>query len=201
MNELNELQNIWKTGKREKKELTSVNVPESLVEKLKKLENNQNRINRLKVLVLIMIFTELVYVLNRFDAVTPVAYAGLGMILLGVSAFMFYYFKNQFNIKHLDFKTSSVTFTGDAIRMLQKQNSIFKAPFLVLSVCTLIGANIILLGFKPFSEERIIMHAIYSIIIVISAFLGYRIRLWRIKKEVLTVIRDLQRTNDNLNRE
>ncbi len=201
MNELNELQNIWKTGKTTTKEFSSGSVSENLIEKLKTLESNQTRINRLKIFVLIMIFTQMVYWLNRLDAGTVWVYSGLGVIFTGVTVFMFYYMRNQFNIKRLDFTSPSISFIDDAANMLEKQNSIFKGPFLLLSACLLVGANIMAIGFSSVHEDKFRMHMIYSFLLIVSTFWGHRIRMRRIRKEVTPLLDELKTLKENLRTE
>lgn len=201
MNELNELQNIWKTGKNTAKEFSSGTVSESLIEKLKTLESNQTRINRLKIFILIMIFSQMVYWLNRLNAGTIWMYGGLGVIFTGVTVFMLYYMRNQFNIKKLNFTAPSAVFMDEAAHMLEKQNSIFKVPFLLFSACLLIGANIMAIGFSSTHEDKFRMHMIYSFLLVVSTFWGHRIRMWRIRKEVTPLLDELKTLKENLKAE
>lgn len=192
MNEMNDLQNIWKSGSsRITNDINVQKVQDTLMEKLKSLESKQTKLNRLKVLVLVMIFSQMIYWINRINTGSAIIFVGLGIIFTGVLIFMLFYFKNQFNIKKLNFAGSTIDFVNDAIRMLEKQNAIFRAPFLVFSLFIAIGVNVMLTGFPDFEESKMVMHLIYTLLVASSSFLGYKIRKWRTKNEVLPVLEEL----------
>lgn len=202
MNEINELQNIWKSGSsRITNDIQVQKVPDTLMEKLKSLESKQTKINRLKVLVLVMIFSQMIYWINRINTGSAMIFIGLGIIFTGVLIFMLFYFKNQFNIKKLNFAGSTLDFINDAIRMLEKQNAIFKTPFLVFTMCIIIGVNVMLIGFPDFEESKTVMHFIYTLLVASSSFLGYKIRKWRTKNEVLPVLEELYKAKESFGSE
>jgi hypothetical protein len=143
----------------------------------------------------------MIYWLNRLDAGTIWLYSGLAVIFAGVTVFMIYYLKNQFNIKRLDFSSPSLAFMDNATNMLEKQNSTFKGPFLLLSACLLLGANIMATGFSTDHEDKFQMHIIYTFLMAVSMLGGYRVRMWRIRKEVTPLLEELKLLKENLRTE
>lgn len=197
MNELNELQNIWKSGVQGDKKNTG-HLPESLPEKLRKLENHQDKLNRLKILVLILIFAQMVYWINRFDRYSLHVYLGLGIIFLSTVLFMTYYFRKQFNSRKLNFNNSSVCFAREAIQMIEKQIAIFRLPFLIFVVFIVAGANIMLWGLYR-GDNKLSAHLNYTFFISASSCIGFLIRRRRTRKEVLPLLDELKKLEETIN--
>jgi hypothetical protein len=199
MNELNEIQDIWKSGLNMNRNLhrQTEKVPETMIEKLKKLESLQNRVNMIKIVVMLAAFGLIAYSLSNLSHITWHVYVGFGIILLASVCFMGIYFKNQFAIKKLDFTADSLTFSENAVHMLQKQNSIFNVPFRIFVLVLVLGANVMISGMDTGSYDSFMVHIKITFLIAVSALLGLQVRKWRIRKEVEPLIAALGEINEN----
>lgn len=198
MNDLNELQDIWKSGTNNVKTSPGNYMPGSMIQKLKKLESLQSRVNKFKILVLLFAFGLISYSLSTLSHNSYQVYLGFGILIIATVYFMVIYLKSQFNIKRLDFTADSLAFAESAIQMLEKQNSIFNVPFRVFALLLMVGANIMLLGLDLESEDHFMLHINITFFIAVSALIGLRIRMWRIRKEVDPIIADLKAIKESL---
>lgn len=198
MNDFNEIQQIWNLATSDGNTTSESYTPDSLIQKLKKLERVQSRMNRIKVLVLVLLLGTIIFSLSTLPEVTYPVYIGFGIITLAVMGFMTYYLKNQFTIKRLDFSLDSLTFVGRAIEMLERQNSIFKAPFRVFALVLIAGANIMLLGLEIDINDRFSLHTKITFMILVSTLVGIQIRNWRTKREVNPLITELNAYKEGL---
>jgi hypothetical protein len=200
MNDLNEIQDIWKTGTNSNsvKTIPGNSLPNSMIQKLKKLESLQSRINKLKILVLLFLFGMIGYSISTLSDINYPVYIGFGIVMMAAICFMAIYLKNQFNIKKLDFTTDALKFAESAIEMLKGQNSIFRLPFTIFALLLVLGTNVMLLGVDLSTQDPYKIHINISFIIVVSALIGLRIRLWRIKKEIDPLITELNDFKESL---
>jgi len=200
MTDIAELQKIWITNGDEVAKGSKVPVPDSLIKKLKSLESFQNRMNRVKILVLFVVLVSMVFILTAVKTYSLITYLGFGVILTSVVIFMIYYLKNQFNISNLKFDQESISFTESTIKSLQKQISIFGIPAFIFFLSLVLGLNLMLWGLTENHslDEKINLYILDNVIMIISYFSGYRVRMWRTKREVVPVIDELLKMKNNL---
>lgn len=191
MNDINDLKDIWKQLDCVSDNFSNEKTSGELIGKLKKLETFQNKINRIKIFVMLVALTMIGFSVSQLEHITIMIYAGLAIIIAGITFFMWKYLKDQFKIDRLDFTTNNQKFIKDAVQMLEKQNAIFKTPFKIFAITLIIGINVLLLGLDLDNHERLILHTNASSILSIASFLGYRIRMWRIKKEITPLLHEL----------
>lgn len=201
MNELNDLQNIWQSGKSDIKHISKEQVPGDLIQKLKKLQSFQDRINKIKVLFIAIVLLQLGYTFYDNHITSVTTYVGLGIFVISIVLFLTTYLRNQFNIRKVDFTAPSMEFATTAIQMLEKQNAIFKQPFLIFCILLTIGSNTLLAGLISSGDNRLLFHVSNTLILAFAMFMGYKIRMWRIKKEVTPIIDELKALRENLNSE
>jgi len=203
MNDIAELQKIWMTKGDEVANGTEVLVPDSLMKKLKSLESFQNRINRLKMIVLLVVLVSMGFILTTVKTNSLITYLGFGVIIVSVVIFMIYYLKNQFKISNLKFDQESIGFTESTIKSLQKQISIFGTPAFVFFLSIVLGLNLMLWGLSEnhSMDEKVNLYILDNVIVIVSYFIGYRVRKWRTKREVLPVMDELSKVKDHLTSE
>lgn len=197
MNELDFLRKVW-----EENTITtpSQNAPAlkenmSMVKKLKNFDHFQKVINILKIFIITILLTTIVISLKSLGIDSAEIYIGISIIFAGTIAFMLYYLSNQFYTSKLDYTQSSTRFAKEAISLLKRQNNIFGFPFILFILAMIVGINVIFLGIpsEPQSVSPLVMHITFSSFMVLSGFLGYRIRRWRIRKEIYPLIADLSK--------
>ena len=201
MNDFNQLQELWEGTQLSNSPLNQIESDtNSLFARLKAFENFQNRINRFKLIAITAISISLIYSLTTQLAAPLISYAGLSIILAGTAAFMFYYFKNQFNTRKLNYIEESTDFIKNAIARLEKQKKIFKKPFMFFSGCILVGFNLLCYGVTTNNSiaDRIILHVSFSAFLVASFTIGLFVRKWRTKKEADPLLDELYSINENL---
>lgn len=195
MNELDFLRKVWEENTITN---TSQNAPAlkenmSMVKKLKSFDHFQKVINILKIVIITILLTTIVISLKSLGIDSAEIYIGISIIFAGTIAFMVYYLRNQFYTSKLDYTQSSTRFAKEAISLLRRQNNIFGLPFILFILAMIVGINVIFLGIpmEPQSASPLFMHITFSSFMVLSGFLGYRIRRWRIRKEIYPLIADL----------
>ena len=201
MNDFAELQKIWSTkGIDDRIPDTGKSLSESLLEKLRSFESFQTKLNRFKIVALLAIMVSIVLMLSNLNQIALISYVGISVCFIGVIVFMVYYMKNQFNIAKLDFTNVGLTFLNDAIGMLHRQNNIFKNPVVLMVISQVIGLNMFYFGLneKSNTTENLITHIVATLFLCACAYLGFRIRLWRIKKEVMPLIEELEKIKKDL---
>lgn len=200
MNDISELQKIWLAKGDEAINTNMKPDPDSLLKKLKSLENLQTRINIIKIVVIGTLLAFMIYIFPKSVSHSMSVYSGFGIVTTSIVAFMAYYLKNQFKTSKLNFACGSMEFTNQTIELLQKQNAIFRTPFRIFFVSMAIGLNLMLIGATVDfnSHEAILVFLIDNSSLVIFTFIGYRIRVWRIRREVNPLIDELTRTKESL---
>ncbi len=195
MNELEYLRKVWEENTIA---ITSQDTPVlkenmSMLKKLKSFDHFQKVINSLKVFIITILLVTIVISLNLLGVNSIEIYIGISIIFAGTIAFMLYYLRNQFYSSKLDYSQSSTKFAKEAISQLRRQNSIFGLPFMLFVLSMIVGINVLFLGIPsdPKSVSPVVMHITFSAFIALSGFLGYRVRRWRIKKEIYPLIADL----------
>jgi len=203
MNDIAELQKIWMTKGDEAANGAKGLVPDSIINKLKSLETYQNRINRIKIVVITALLLSLLLILASAKVYSIYKFLGFGVILASVVIFMNYYLKNQFKTSKLDFTSGSLDFTESTLKALQKQNAIFKVPFFIFFISIVTGLNLSIYGGSAdiTSYEMVMLYLFNNIFVIACGFIGYRIRLWRIKKEVSPLIDELTKAKESLSSE
>lgn len=203
MNDIAELQKIWMTKGDGAVNDAIQNTPNSLMKKLKSLENTQSRINIIKVIVISSLLILMFTLFPKSKVISLSAYIGFAIIFLSIVVFMAYYLRNQFNTSKLNFTYGSLEFTNQTINLLQKQNAIFKRPFLIFFISMAFGLNLMLIGASAdlTTKELILLLLIDNTSLVVFTFIGYRIRVWRIKKEVSPLIDELTKAKESLSSE
>lgn len=139
----------------------------------------------------------------KLNVVSILAYIGFAIIFLSIVVFIIYYLKNQFNTSKLNFTYGSLEFTNQTINLLQKQNAIFRKPFLIFFISMAFGLNLMLIGASAdlTAKEILLLLLIENTSLVVFTFIGYRIRIWRIKREVTPLINELTKTKESLSSE
>ncbi|NVO11501.1 MAG: hypothetical protein HXX16_16180 [Bacteroidales bacterium] len=203
MNDIAELQKIWMTKGDEAANGTKEPVPDSIMNKLKSLETYQNRINRIKIVVITVLLLSLLLILASAKVYSTYKLLGFGVILASVAIFMIYYLKNQFKTSKLDFTSGSINFTESTLKALQNQNAIFKVPFIIFFISIVSGLNLSIYGGSAdlTTDEMITLYLFNNIFVIACGIIGYRIRLWRIKKEVTPLIDELTKVKESLGSE
>lgn len=201
MKEFEELQLIWKSSVKEKKDNNLNQVPGKILEKLKKLEGFQHRINMIKILSVSVILSLLIIIPSVTGIKSITVYFGLGIIILSTVLFMLVYFKNQFNIRKLDFTAEAKDFTDQTLNSLKKQNNLFRLPFLIFILAMIAGSNVLLIGLKGSSAGKLSDILKSTALIALFSFIGYFIRLRRIKKEITPIMDELINLKESLTRE
>lgn len=201
MNDFAEYQKIWMTkGVDDTRLETGKTLAESLHGKLNSFESYQVKLNRFKLIGASVGVILIVH--SVFDAgVMPlISYIGIALMFIGIASFPIYYLRNQFNISKLDFSSIGNDFIDNALEMLHRQNNIFKKPILLFFLSLIVGLNLFYLGTLQKSEimERLLIHISATIILGLGAYLGYYIRMRRIKKEVFPLIKELEQIKENL---
>jgi hypothetical protein len=203
MNDIAELQKIWMTKGNGAVNDAKQATPDTLMKKLKSLENTQSRINIIKVIVISSILIMMFILFPKSKVSSVFAYIGFAVIFISIVVFMTYYLRNQFNISKLNFTYGSLEFTNQTINLLQKQNAIFRKPFLIFFISMAVGLNFMLLGASVGlkTEEILLLFLIDNTSLVVFTFIGYRIRGWRIRREVTPLIDELTKAKESLSSE
>ena len=195
MNELDFLRKVWEentiAGTSQDAPVLKENM--SMVKKLKSFDHFQKVINSLKIFIITILLASIVISLNFLGIDSVEIYIGISIIFAGTISFMLYYLRNQFYSSRLDYTQSSTRFAKDAISLLRRQNNIFGLPFILFILTMIVGINVLFLGIpsEPQSVSPLFMHITFSSFIALSGLLGYRIRRWRIRKEIYPLIADL----------
>lgn len=206
-NDFNELQELWANQRVDNdSEDRNTSFADSVISKLKSLQTRQDRINRLKLLAISLILLSTVpsiFRLNLQGDVLITVVAGFSIILVSLIVFFTYYLRNQLRVSKLPFGESTERFLDSAIQSLHKQNSIFRTPFLLFILGMLLGLNIMLLGMIDETEVylRIQIHGSMSLFLLIAAFMGFRVRHYRTRQEVLPIIKELKEAKEKLGKE
>lgn len=195
MNELDYLRKVWEENTIAD---TSQDAPVlkenmSMVKKLKSFDHFQKLINILKIVIITILLSTFMISIKSLGIDSVEIYIGISIIFAGIISFMFYYLKNQFYSSKLDYTQSSTRFAKDAISLLKKQNNIFGLPFILFILTLIVGINVLFLGIpsEPQSVSPLFMHITVSSFMALSGLVGYRIRRWRIRKEIYPLIADL----------
>lgn len=204
MNDFAEYQKLWMTkGVDDTRLETGKTLAESLHGKLNSFESYQVKLNRFKLIGASVSVIFIIYSVFNLGAMPLISYIGIALSLIGVISFFVYYLKNQFNISKLDFSSIGNDFVDNALGMLHKQNNIFKKPILLFFLSLIVGLNLFYLGIleKLENMERLLVHIVATIFVGLAAYLGYLIRMRRIKKEVFPLIKELEQIKENLKSE
>lgn len=195
MNELDYLRKVWEentiAGTSQDAPVLKENM--SMVKKLKNFDHFQKVINGLKIFIITFLLASIVISLNIVGIDSVEIYIGISIIFAGTISFMLYYLRNQFYSSKLDYTQSSTLFAKEAISQLRRQNNIFGLPFILFILSMIVGINVLFLGIpsEPQSVSPLFMHITVSSFMALSGLLGYRIRRWRIRKEIYPLIADL----------
>lgn len=200
MNDISELQKIWLAKGDEATSAIKQPTPDSLLKKLKSLEKHQARINIIKIVVISSMLVLMFYIFPKSVSHPVSVYSGFGIVTISIVAFMAYYLKNQFKTSKLNFACGSMEFTNQTIELLQKQNAIFRTPFRIFFVSMAIGLNLMLIGgtMDLTTHEAVLVFLIDNSSLIVFTFIGYRIRIWRIKREVTPLIDELTKAKKSL---
>ncbi len=205
-NEFYELQELWNSQRVDNESMDlNTSHADSIISKLKSLQTRQDRINRLKLLAISLILLSTIpsiFRLNLQGDMLITVVAGFSIILVNLIVFFTYYLRNQLRVSKLPFGESTEKFLDSAIQSLNKQNSIFRIPFLLFILGMLMGLNIMLLGMIDDADAylRIQIHGLMSIFLLSAAFMGYRIRHYRTRQEVMPIIKALKEAKENLSK-
>lgn len=205
MNDFSDLQALWVsqevsgTGFNEKEPVDS-----PLIARLKALQNRQDKINKIKIILIVTIMALLILSISGQSLPGISLYyamAGLLVLASGIVVFFITYLKRQLKVSELPFDLPSIQFLDKTIERLNRQNDVFKRPFIAFIIVLILGLNLLYLGILPEMElmTRIGFHGLMSGMLIIAAFAGYRVRMYRNKKEVLPVIELLKEAKTNLN--
>ena len=195
MNELDYLRKVWEentiAGTSQDAPVLKENM--SMVKKLKNFDHFQKVINGLKIFIITFLLASILISLNIVGIDSVEIYIGISIIFAGTISFMLYYLRNQFYSSKLDYTQSSTQFAKEAISLLRRQNNIFGLPFILFILTLIVGINVLFLGLpsEPQSVSPLFMHITVSSFMALSGLLGYRIRRWRIRKEIYPLIADL----------
>lgn len=195
MNELDYLRKVWEenTIANTSQDAPVLKENMSMVKKLKSFDHFQKVINGLKIFIITFLLASIVISLNIVGIDSVEIYIGISIIFAGTISFMLYYLRNQFYSSKLDYTQSSTLFAKEAISQLRRQNSIFGLPFILFILTMIVGINVLFLGLpsEPQSVSPLFMHITVSSFMALSGLIGYRIRRWRIRKEIYPLIADL----------
>ncbi|MDX9848239.1 MAG: hypothetical protein RBT74_14750 [Tenuifilaceae bacterium] len=206
-NDFNELQQMWINQRVDEVSAQKIatNV-DSIMGKLKSLQKRQDRVNKLKILTVTLILLSIVPTIFRLDLQGDKlinVLIGFSIILTSLIAFFTYYLQNQLRVSRLPFGQSTENFINSAIHQLRKQNAIFRLPFLLFILGMLTGLNFLMLGMTSNADMalRIQIHGLSSLFLLIAAFMGYRVRHYRTRQEVLPIIKELMEAKEKLGKE
>jgi len=204
MNDFAEYQKLWMTkGVDDTRLETGKTLAESLHGRINSFNSYQIKLNRFKLVGASIGIILLVFSTRDIKGMSLLSYLGIAQIILSTLLFLVYYLKNQFKISKLDFSSIGSDFLDNALNMLHRQNDIFKRPLFFFFLSLIIGYNLFnfsLLEGSSF-EERLLIHFSSTIIIGLGAYVGYFIRMRRIKKEVLPLIKELEQIKEDLKSE
>lgn len=200
-NDFNELQSLWLEQTADQKPSgQKQGFPDALTAKLKSLQSFQDKVNQIKLIVISIIFLFIAYTLFTAGVYSFIAYGGLLVVFISTVWFFSFYLKNQLKVSRINFELPATDFLESAIDTLNRQNNVFGKPFTYFSLAMLLGINLLFLGLLNESafSERFQVHAAFSLWVMLASIVGQRFRQRRIKKEVLPLIEELQKTRESL---
>lgn len=200
MNNFDELKNLWQSQEpvRLQNESFDKTIP-GVIQKLQSFDKRQFRINMIKSIAVIMILAPMVMVvLENTSGITGLL--GMGIITAGILWFLSVYWKKQFSVNRLKLGERSLVFIEDSITQLKEQNKIFNFYFPLFGTVLLLGINVIYLGLLSTEKfyTKLYLHTGMSLMIMLFLFAGYKIRMYRIKKEWQPLIDELTEIKNDL---
>jgi len=194
MNNITEFQNMWQSQQEVVPErFSDVEKTITILDKLAKTGKKHLRINILKTSLVLFFLSQMIYFLDKMVETGPFTLAGMLVIILSLTGFMFLYWKKQLNFKASDFINPGPEMIRIAITKLSGHKKLFTRWFPVLIPFMIAGINLIYFEILSQSDFtfRITIHALVSGFIALAAGVGLRVRFWRIKRENDPLINDL----------
>ncbi len=164
-----------------------------IIKKLSRLEKRHRRINIGKTAALFVILGFMVKHFVAAGQLSPIAITGFGWIISTTIAFVFYYWRVQFQLEALDLQSESRTFLQRAIGQLNRQIRLFGWLFRLFVLALLLGVNALGAGFWANANRTSIIrsHTVASTIIMAAFYGGLKIRHLRFRRELYPLIDEM----------
>jgi len=168
--------------------------------KLKKFEKKQFRINIFKTLGVSFLTVYLIISMFIFSSFSLIKLISIVWLTGSIIYFLVIYWKMQLKVNKLNVNGNSLDFIDDVLENFQFQKKFFKEKFWIFGGALIIGINILyldLLKDLPITE-RIGLHLIFCLLMILIIWAGIKFRMFRFKKEYEPIIIELTEIKKDL---
>ena len=199
MNDLNELQNIYRAGSAMiPNRINYQDIENDISERIKVVEKRILTINLVKIGIVSILLTLMLIIFRSFGTFSLINFLGMGIIFLATVVFIIYYWRFQFRFSQLDHNLPANEFIIHTLEKIHNQKTLFRKAFLIYVLSLIFGLNILYLGLL--GNESIIIrlqfHGIISGFLIALYFLGLKIRDRKFRKDFGNLIETLEKTKN-----
>ncbi|NOZ47653.1 MAG: hypothetical protein GXO79_12860 [Chlorobi bacterium] len=196
MDSILEIKSFWKKQAGNSFASAELNsFPDSVMNKIRKTERKVFILNVRKTIAVTILLSGFVWMFIYEHIQSLYSILGLSLIILSTLITMIVYWKMQFNISKLNFNLPQNEFIDKAILQMTKQKQQFVKLFSIFVIMLIIGINLLyidLIGNEEF-QIRLLYHLGISFFLLLTFFLGLRIRILIFKKEFQPLIDEMNK--------
>lgn len=201
MDNLDEYKELWQKQKVNMKAAFTAtgNAIPNILDKLKKFERKQFGINLTKTIIVALIILTMFFFLGETNF-GLFSITGIVIIFSSVVSFLIIYWKKQFKVSELNLDDSSNKFLEHAVFKLNEQKKLFKVYFPYFGAGLIAGLNLLYLDmFEGYElSSKFYMHLGMSTLLLVAILIGWKIRMYRIRKEWQPLIDELTDIKNDL---
>ena len=168
--------------------------------KLNKFEKKQFRINMFKTIGITFLLVYLIITMFVFSAFSVIKLISIVWLAASIIFFLVKYWKMQLKVNKLSANDNSIEFIDEVLENFSIQKKFFKEKFWVFGATLIIGINILYLDLLKDLQimERIGLHLLFCLIMILVIWIGIKFRMFRFKREYEPIINELTEIKKDL---